>query len=1339
MTTWIKTNGTQTGELGLGFTGPRIKNDAGNLAVKSTDDNSHVAVKAANVVVINDTTGFTVDLQASPDQLANYSFVLPPNVGVSGQFLQTAGNGRYTWETAVLPGELATETFLSIAGQTGFTLAYSPTGDVSVSINGAVISNLAAQVAGTLLTYDPAENAGYVLEADDAITVTYIYGTVAAGDLNSLSDVDVITPTNGSALVYNAVTGKWVVGAGITDPTSLTNGASNVAIPSASGNVSISVSGVANILTITTAGGNVTGNLDITNTLTAVNANISGNVVAGNILVPPNGTTDTFDLRVSNEAIITGNLNVLGNLNTTDTNTFTVVGPIFEFGGIDPNNAPLSINDGMDRGMILDYYNGSFKQSFFGWDNANGQFEAGAEVSNANNVINTARFANIKAHTFIGNVEGGNITGNIIGNVTGNLINGTSNIVIPTPGGDILFAAGGNSQMTIAPTGVDVAGNISIGNSAAIAGNITVAGQTNLGVVANVHITGGSNGQILMTNGAGNLTWANLSANALYNGNSNVIVLANGVVNISSNGVANVLSVSEAAANIDGNLAVTGVTRLNVIGNVKINGGANGQAIITDGAGNLSFATPIVSNLNNGTSNVVVAANGNVTTSVGGVANVFTVTATGANVIGTANVTGNLSAANIITGNAAVAANLTVGRDANISGNVVVTGALEVGDNADFLSSITVGANANIAGKLNITAVTNLYIPGGTTGQTLITDGTGNLSWGAGSGGGGGGNITIRDEGIELTNATSILNFTGAGVSAGILGNVVTINVPGAGASQPTIEFVAPIDGIGQIFNDPAIANLTSNTQCSVYVNGVLSRSTDFTVSGTALTFTRQLVAGDEITAAPVTVFTSVPQSAISSGTSAVTVTANGNVGISAAGTADVVAVSGTGAAVTGNLEVSGDLAVAGNVTIATDISVAGKAVFSDVANVSILGGSAGRVLSTDGTGNLSWVTPAAGGGATVVPVPTMEFVVAANGAGQTFTNANIANILSNAQCSTYVNGALVTVADFSIAGSVMTVGRYLRTNDVVSIAPFGVTNMAVTGAGGATTQLQFNDAGNLRGITTATYDGNALTLGSNAQVKITGGTVGQSLVTDGTGNLSWSSTASAAGLDTELQYNNAGASAGIPTATYDGTVLTLGAVDEVSITGGTPGQALITDGAGVLSFGQAMLPGWTNAGPVIIGAVTTAPTKGTPAVDFVRYRKVAPREYHVQMMYSQTTAGSDGSGAYLFTLPAGLQFDFTSPGQRMTPGLLSNSVAPTAVTLGLPGGPAGIVNISTGGTVGFVAQVIIIPYSATQFRVFTASALSTVGTLTPVGADTYRLSDATVGYNWNFSFIATA
>jgi YD repeat-containing protein len=364
-----------------------------------------------------------------------------------------------------------------------------------------------------------------------------------------------------------------------------------------------------------------------------------------------------------------------------------------------------------------------------------------------------------------------------------------------------------------------------------------------------------------------------------------------------------------------------------------------------------------------------------------------------------------------------------------------------------------------------------------------------------------------------------------------------------------------------------------------------------------------------------------------------------------------------------------------------------------------------------------------------------MEFIVAADGTGQSFTDANIAEILSNAQCSTYVNGALATVVEYEISGDTITFNRYLRTDDIVSIAAFGVTNMAVTGAGGATTQLQFNDAGNLRGITTATYNGTALTLGSNAQVKITGGTVGQSLVTDGTGNLSWSSTASAAGLDTELQYNNAGASAGIPTATYDGTVLTLGAVDEVSITGGTAGQALITDGAGVLSFGETMMPGWNNVGPVLIGATVTAPTKGGIVNDFTRYRKIAPREYQVQYVYNQNTAGSAGNGEYLFTLPAGLSFDLTSPGQTIV------TVTTDAVRNGgIPGGSAGMICASqpTGGP--FVVPAIVIPYSATQFRVLAFNAFGgTTGSIGPMSSMAYKLSETQISMNLDFSFIATA
>ena len=132
--------------------------------------------------------------------------------------------------------------------------------------------------------------------------------------------------------------------------------------------------------------------------------------------------------------------------------------------------------------------------------------------------------ANVQANYFIGNIsvtslanlgDVGNvkITGGTNGYVlqtdgTGNLSwasqggsiasisNGTSNVNIPTVNGNINFSSAGNANVAvITGTGVNVSGTL----------NIT--GQTNLGAVGNVVITGGANGYVLSTDGAGALSW----------------------------------------------------------------------------------------------------------------------------------------------------------------------------------------------------------------------------------------------------------------------------------------------------------------------------------------------------------------------------------------------------------------------------------------------------------------------------------------------------------------------------------------------------------------------------------------------------------------------------------------------------------------------------------------------------------------------------------------------------------------------------------------------------------------------------------------------------------------
>ena len=85
--------------------------------------------------------------------------------------------------------------------------------------------------------------------------------------------------------------------------------------------------------------------------------------------------------------------------------------------------------------------------------------------------------------------------------------NGNSNVNIATANGNITFSAVGNANvMTVTGTGANVLGTLSI------------SGTTNLGAVGNVTITGGSNGYVLSTDGAGNLSWAaQTSSNIVLN------------------------------------------------------------------------------------------------------------------------------------------------------------------------------------------------------------------------------------------------------------------------------------------------------------------------------------------------------------------------------------------------------------------------------------------------------------------------------------------------------------------------------------------------------------------------------------------------------------------------------------------------------------------------------------------------------------------------------------------------------------------------------------------------------------------------------------------------------
>lgn len=121
----------------------------------------------------------------------------------------------------------------------------------------------------------------------------------------------------------------------------------------------------------------------------------------------------------------------------------------------------------------------------------------------------------------------------------------------------------------------------------------------------------------------------------------------------------------------------------------------------------------------------------------------------------------------------------------------------------------------------------------------------------------------------------------------------------------------------------------------------------------------------------------------------------------------------------------------------------------------------------------------------------------------------------------------------------------------------------------------------NVSGLTSLTTlnVATAANLGAVGNIVITGGTVGQKLTTNGNGGLSWTN-------DADSSYSNSNVAAYLPTYTGNigagninvtgltslavltvSTTANLGAANNITITGGSNGQVLTTNGNGVLSW----------------------------------------------------------------------------------------------------------------------------------------------------------------------------
>ena len=389
---------------------------------------------------------------------------------------------------------------------------------------------------------------------------------------------------------------------------------------------------------------------------------------------------------------------------------------------------------------------------------------------------------------------------------------------------------------------------------------------------------------------------------------------------------------------------------------------------------------------------------------------------------------------------------ITVG-EANALVNVIAA-------NGDITTSnITVSNNANLGN------VGNVIITGGSSGYVLSTNGSGNLNWVAQSSGGSS-NISNGNSNVNIATANGNVTISVAGTSNVV--NVTGSNLFVTANIIPTANITYDLGTSTNRFRDLYLSGNTINLGNS-----------NLSANGTQLILTNPLggefiVGGNGIVnSADLTGYS------IANGNSNVSIVANGNIAISSAGNANILIVTGTGANINGTANITGNVTLSGaNVSLGA------------VGNLKITGGSNGYVLSTDGSGNLSWVSQSVSNANIIVDAFTGNgvqtvFTLSTTPTSEDFTIINIDGVSQLHSAYTVAN-ANVTLSSAPASGAAIEVMTF---------------NLSGTGGGGGSALTIQNEGSNL--TTTASlinFVGNGITAnatGNSVTVTVPGGATG--------------------------------------------------------------------------------------------------------------------------------------------------------------------------------------------------------------------------------------------------------
>ena len=453
-------------------------------------------------------------------------------VNGTGNVVTFANSGVYVAGEVSATGNISGNYILGNGALlTGINIGYgnSNVADYLPTYTGNLVS-----LTGPVTTTSTITGANLRTSGTISATGNIISGNVNTGRLNA----GYITTGTTISAVGNISTSSFFIG----DGSLLTNlpvgnySNANVAafLPTYTGNL-VSLTGP-----VTTTA-NITGQ----NILTSGTISATGNITGGNVNTARlNASTVTVNNTISATGNITGNW-LIGS--TVSATTVTASGNVV--GGSLLTSGQVSATGNIQGGNL----------------NAPGGTVTSNTVS-ATGQIQGGNFVTLGTISATGNITGGNVN-------TARL--DASNVTVNGP----VSASGNVSGNNFIGNGLTVTGNVAAGNistsgkfgaaSLSATGNITGGNILTTGLVS---ATGNISGNYFVGNGS-LLTGITVSAGtSLLNGNSNVVVAANGNITISSAGVSNVATFTNTGAYVNGTISATGNVYGNYfVGNVAAN------------------------------------------------------------------------------------------------------------------------------------------------------------------------------------------------------------------------------------------------------------------------------------------------------------------------------------------------------------------------------------------------------------------------------------------------------------------------------------------------------------------------------------------------------------------------------------------------------------------------------------------------------------------------------------------------------------------------------------------------------------------------------------------------